>query len=73
VAERAKLLTEAVASEEAGRVSLEEITKQYRVVFVVHSEEIARMLETFARERDHLVNVVPGRGSYGEETVIKGS
>lgn len=72
-AEREKLLTEAVASEEAGRASLEKITKQHRVVFVVHSEEVARTLETFARERDHLVNVVPGRGSYEEDTGIKGS
>jgi phosphomevalonate kinase len=72
-AEREKLLAEAVAEEEARRSSLEEITRQHRVVFVVHSEEIARMLETFARERDHLVNLVPGRGSYGEETVIKDS
>src|SRR5215212_5612617 len=49
-AEREKLLAEAIAEEETQRSSLEEITRQHRVVFVVHSEEVARALETFRRK-----------------------
>ena|SRR5215217_7468070 len=71
--ERERLLAEAIAEEEAGRISMEEITKQQRVVFVVHSEEIAQALDTLAQEGDRLVSVVPGRGSYGGGTGIKGS
>jgi len=72
-AEREKLLGEAITDEESRRVSLEEITKEHRVVFVVHSEEVARTLETFADERDLLARVIPGRGGYGGDTGIKGS
>lgn len=73
-AEREKLLAEAIASEEAGQqASVEEISKQHRVDFVGHSEEVARTLETFAGQRNCLVNVVPGRVNYGEGTGIKGS
>jgi hypothetical protein len=49
-AEREKLLAEAIASEESRRASLGEITRQHRVVFVVHSEEMAQTLESFADE-----------------------
>jgi len=73
-AERERLLPEAIAQEEeAARVSVEETTERHRVVFVAHSEEVARTLETFARQGNRLVNVVPGRGSYGGDTGIKGS
>ena len=73
-AEREKLLAEAIAQEEEARQgSVEKITKQHRVVFVVHSEEMARTLETFARQGNRLVNVVPGKGSYAGSTSIKGS
>ncbi len=47
------------------RCRFEEITKQHRIVFVVNSEETAPTLETFARERNCLVDVMPGRGSTG--------
>jgi hypothetical protein len=71
--EREKLLAQTITDEESGRESIEEITKQHRVVFVVHSEEVAQTLGTFAAEKDRLVNVIPGRGSYGEGTGLKGS
>ena len=71
--EREKLLAQTITDEESGRESIEEITKQHRVVFVVHSEEVAQTLGTFAAEKDRLVNVVPGRGSYGGATGLKGS
>ena len=70
--EREKLLAEAVTDEKSRQSSLE-IAKQHRIVFVVHSEEAARALETFASEKDRLVSVVPGRGSYGGDTGLKGS
>jgi C4-type Zn-finger protein len=71
--EREKLLAQTITDEEAGRESIEEITKQHRVVFVVHSEEVAQTLGTFAAEKDRLVNVIPGRGSYGDGAGLKGS
>ena len=72
-AQREKLLAEAIADEESGRTSIEEITKHHRVVFVVHSEEVARTLEAFAGAKDRLVKVVPGKGTYGGGTGVKGS
>jgi len=61
-AERERLLAEAMGEEEARRGSAEEIAKQERVVFVMHSEETTQALEAFASERDRLVRVVPGGG-----------
>jgi hypothetical protein len=73
-AERERLLAEVLGEEEAHRTSVEEVMKEHRVVFVVHSEEAAQTLETFAREGDHLVNAIPStRGSYAREMGIKGS
>jgi molybdopterin-guanine dinucleotide biosynthesis protein A len=73
-AERERMLAEFIGEEEAERVSVEEAMKEHRVVFVVHSEEVAQTLETFAREGDRLVRVMPStRGSYAEEMGIKGS
>jgi hypothetical protein len=44
------------------------------LAFVVHSEEVAQTLETFAREKDCLIKVIPStRGSYAKEMGIKGS
>jgi hypothetical protein len=55
-----------LAEWEAGGVSppasLEEMTTQHRVVFVLHSEDLAGTLEPFASEKDRLVNAVPGKG-----------
>ena len=59
------MLAEALAEGEADRASLEEITKEERVVFVLHREDLTATLEDFAGEKDCLVNVVPGKGDYG--------
>jgi len=72
-AERERLLAEAMGEEEARRGSAAEIAKQERVVFVMHSEEATRALETFAGERDRLVRVVPGGGSHVAATGIRGT
>ena len=73
-AERERMLAEIIGEEEAQRTSAEEVMKEHRVVFVVHSEEVAETLEAFASEGDRLVRVMPGtRGSYAEEMGIKGS
>jgi IS30 family transposase len=71
--EREKHLTK-IIGEEAQRASSEEIMKEHRLAFVVHSEEVAQTLETFAREKDCLIKVIPStRGSYAKEMGIKGS
>ena len=49
-AERERLLVEAVGAEEARRESIEELTQQNRVVFVLHREEMVETLEEFARQ-----------------------
>ena len=73
-AEREKLLAEAIAQEEQARsVSAEETMKRHSLVFVAHSEEVARTLETFARQGNSLVNVVPARESSEGGSGIKGS
>jgi hypothetical protein len=48
---------------------MEELTKQNRVIFVLHREELAETLEEFARQGDKLVSVVPRRGG---ETITQG-
>ena len=73
-AARERHLAELIGEEEAHRASAEEVMKEHRVAFVVHSEEVAQTLETFAREKDRLVKVIPStRGSYAKEMGIKGS
>ena len=73
-AERERHLAEVIGEEEARRASAEEVMEEHRVAFVVHSEEVAQTLETFAREKDCLVKVIPStRGSYAKEMGIKGS
>ncbi|HKH77095.1 MAG TPA: hypothetical protein VKA51_09080 [Rubrobacteraceae bacterium] len=71
-AERQRLLAEAMAEGEAQRGSLEEITKEQRVVFVLHREDLTGTLEAFAGEKDRLVNVIPGKGDYGGGRGIEG-
>jgi hypothetical protein len=71
-AERQRLLVEAVAEGEAQRGSLQEITKEQRVVFVLHREDLTGTLEAFAGEKDRLVNVIPGKGDYGGGRGIEG-
>jgi hypothetical protein len=72
-AERERLLAEAVGAEEARRDSIEELTKENRVVFVLHREEVIETLEEFAREGDRLVSVVPRRGGETISQGLKGS
>jgi hypothetical protein len=72
-AERERLLAEAVGAEEARRESIEELTKEHRVVFVLHSKEVIETLEDFARQGDRLVSVVPRRGGETISDGLKGS
>lgn len=72
-AERERLLAEAVGAEEARRESIEELTKQNRVIFVLHREELVETLEEFARQGDKLVSVVPRRGGETMTQGLKGS
>jgi len=73
-AERERLLAEAIGEEEAHRTSVEEVMKEHRLAFVVHSEEVAQTLQTFAEEKHRLTQVIPStRGSYAKEMGIKGS
>lgn len=72
-AERERLLAEAVGEEEARKESIEELTKEHRVVFVLHREEVIETLEDFARQGDRLVSVVPRRGGETISDGLKGS
>jgi len=72
-AERERLLAEAVGAEEARRESIEELTMQHRVVFVLHREEVIETLEDFARQGDRLVSIVPRRGGETISEGLKGS
>jgi hypothetical protein len=73
-AERERMLAEVMGEEEAHRTSVEEVMKEHRVAFVIHSEEVAQTLEDFANEKDRLIRVIPStRGSYAREMGIKGS
>jgi len=77
-AERERHLAELIGEEElhkgSSSSSSEEIMKEHKVAFVVHSGEVAQTLESFAREGDRLVKVIPSsRGTYAKEMGIKGS
>jgi hypothetical protein len=72
-AERERLLAEAVGAEEARRESIEELTKQHRVVFVLHRTEVEETLEDFVRAGDRLVSMVPRRGGETISEGLKGS
>src|SRR5215204_4262387 len=72
-ASRSGLLAEAVGAEETRRESIEELTKQHRVVFVMHRTEVEETLQDFVREGDRLVNVVPRRGGEMISEGLKGS
>ncbi|MGB3682148.1 MAG: hypothetical protein WA990_06635 [Rubrobacteraceae bacterium] len=70
--EREKMLKETVNRGEMQERSLEEVTKDQRVVFVLHSEESGRALQEFAGDSLRLVNVVSGH-SGNREAGIRGS
>ena len=72
-AERERLLAEAVGAEEARRESIEDLTMQHRVIFVLHRDEVVETLEDFARQGDRLVSVVPRRGGETISEGLKGS
>ena len=73
-AERERKLAEVIGEEQAHRTSVEEVMKEHRLAFVVHSEEVAQTLEAFASEGSRLIRVIPStRGSYAKEMGIKGS
>jgi ABC-type Fe2+-enterobactin transport system substrate-binding protein len=72
-AERERLLAEAVGAGEARRESIEELTKQNRVILVLHREELAETLEEFAPQGDRLVSVVPRRRGETISDGLKGS
>ena len=61
-AERERLLAEAMGEEVARRGSIEELTRQHRVVFVLHREEVGETLEDFASQGDRLVRRGPPQG-----------
>ena len=71
--EREELLAERAREAKSHRGSVEALTDRHRFVFVIHSDEEARTLETFASERYRLVEVVPVKISPQGETGIKGS
>lgn len=70
--ERQRLLAEALAEGEGSQTSIEELTKEQRVVFVLHREDVIGTLEDFADEGDRLVKVVPGKGDFGGGRGIAG-
>ena len=72
-AERERLLAEAMESEEARRASIEELTKEHRVVFVLHREEVVETLEDLASQGDRLVSVVPRKGGEAITAGLKGA
>ena len=72
-AERERLLAEAMESEEAGRDSIEQLTKENRVVFVLHREEMVETLEDLASQGDRLVSVVPRKGGEAVTAGLKGA
>jgi hypothetical protein len=71
--EREKLLADGAREAESLRGSVQAVTDRRRFVFVVHSDEEARTLETFASGRNRLVEVVPVKTSPEGDTGIKGS
>lgn len=72
-AERERRMAEAIGEEEKYRENLGEIAEEQRLVFVIHSEEVAESLQSFADDDLRLSKVVPGRGGYGGDTGVKGS
>jgi hypothetical protein len=71
--ERERLLVRVVSEEEARERSLEDIGREHRIAFVVHSEEAGSALKELADGQARLVNVVPGGGSVERGTGLKGS
>ena len=71
-AERERMLAEVIGEEESHRTSVEEAMKEHRVVFVVHSEEVAQTLETFAQEGDGHQRILARFRKVGGLTIFGG-
>ncbi len=71
--EREELPADGAREAESLRGSVQAVTDRRRFVFVVHSDEEARTLETFASGRNRLAKVVPVKASAEGGTGIKGS
>jgi hypothetical protein len=71
--EREELLADGARKAKSLRGSVEAATDRRRFVFVVHSDEEALTLETFASRKNRLVKVVPVKTSPEGDTGIKGS
>ncbi|CAN5618394.1 hypothetical protein BH24ACT21_BH24ACT21_10950 [soil metagenome] len=71
--EREKMLADAISEEEVRRESVEEVTKKQKLVFVVHTDEVAETLQTFADEGDRLVKIMPGKGTRAGDAGLSGS
>ena len=71
--EREGMLADGAREAEPHRGAVRAVIDRRRFVFVVHSDEEARTLETSASERDRLVKVVPVETSPEGNTGIKGS
>lgn len=67
-AERERLLAEAIDGEDRPP---QEVSGEQQIVFVVHSDETGRRLESFAGAEACLVRVFPGRASYPGEDDLK--
>jgi hypothetical protein len=72
-AERERVLAEAMKSEEDAHDSIEDLTKEHRVVFVLHREEVVETLEDLASQGDRLVSVVPRKGGEAVTAGLKGA
>lgn len=72
-AEREKMLADAINEELSQRESIETVTKQQRLVFVVHTDEVNETLQDFAEKKDRLVKVLPGRGTHVSAAGLTGS
>ena len=72
-AERGRLLAEAMEPEEDGRASVEELTKEHGVVFVLHREGVVETLEGLAGQGDRLVGVAPRKGGEATTAGLKGA
>ena len=72
-AEREKMLAESISEEEDRRESEEEVAGEQKLVFVVHTDEVAETLQTFAEDGNRLLKVMPGEGSRDGNSELSGS
>lgn len=63
----------ASASREESVQSPSEAAEERRVVFVIHTAEMAKALDALAREKATLTEVVPAGGGFGASSEVDGS